>query len=226
MTSERDDNYLYFRAIEEAFVRLRGSPLLLSPSDWRVAKRWFEEGIPLDVVAQALRDVFERRAERGATSPVQGLRYCAAAVAEAWNRRRELGVEAAADRDAYRVRIGERLESLARNLPDALPERERWAERVRALDGEAGAVESELAGLDARMMVEVLEALPAGDRAKLQREADSVLAALAEKIDAAELGEQRERFVRDAARRRLGLPLLSLFSPEALEESDSQAADR
>ncbi len=54
----------YFRMIEETFIRLRGSPLLLSPADYQVAKSWFEADIPLDVVCKTLEKLFNRLSER------------------------------------------------------------------------------------------------------------------------------------------------------------------
>ena len=54
----------YFRAIEEAFIRLRGAPLLLSPADWQTAKSWHEERIPLELVGRVMEEVFERLRER------------------------------------------------------------------------------------------------------------------------------------------------------------------
>src|SRR6476659_4972883 len=83
-------DHAYFQAIEEIFVELRGSPLLLSPADWQVSRRWHREGIPLDLIRGALQEVFERRKERGAKGKISSLRYCASAVEAAWAARREL----------------------------------------------------------------------------------------------------------------------------------------
>ena len=48
----------YFRAIETAFIGLRGAPLLLSPTDWQTAREWYRQGIPLEVVCDVLESVF------------------------------------------------------------------------------------------------------------------------------------------------------------------------
>ena len=48
--SEAEADQAYFQAIEETFVRLRGAPLLLSPADWQVARRWHRDGVPLPLV--------------------------------------------------------------------------------------------------------------------------------------------------------------------------------
>ena len=74
------EDHAYFQAVEEIFVRLRGAPLLLSPKDWHVARRWHREGIPLDLVARVLEEVFAKRKERGTRGKMSSLRYCAPAV--------------------------------------------------------------------------------------------------------------------------------------------------
>src|SRR6185295_3536233 len=85
-----DSDHAYFQAIEESFVELRGAPLLLSPADWQVARRWHEEGVPLDLVRRTLAEVFARRKERDAKGKISSLRYCAPAVDAAWEEVREL----------------------------------------------------------------------------------------------------------------------------------------
>src|SRR5436305_902597 len=86
--------HAYFQAIEEIFVALRGAPLLLSPADWQVARRWHGEGVPLDVVRSTLEEVFAKRKERGAKGRLSSLRYCAPAVEAAWADLRELSAPA------------------------------------------------------------------------------------------------------------------------------------
>src|ERR1044072_6632178 len=75
-----EEEVTYFRADGDAFVHLRGAPLLLSPADFQVAKRRRREGVPLSLVVATLQDVFAKRRERGATGRINSLRYCAQAV--------------------------------------------------------------------------------------------------------------------------------------------------
>src|SRR3954471_18904178 len=89
-TEVEEPSHAYFQAIEEIFVALRGAPLLLSPADWQVSRRWHRDGIPLDLIRSALQEVFARRKERGAKGKISSLRYCAPAVEAAWAERREL----------------------------------------------------------------------------------------------------------------------------------------
>src|SRR3954452_25306063 len=126
-----DPDHAYFQAVEEIFVELRGSPLLLSPTDWQVARRWHQEGIPLDLVRRTLEEVFAKRRERGAKGKISSLRYCAPAVEAAWGDLRELTapghrVEAPASEVAPRVAA----------LAAALPQDLDLAARIAALAGD------------------------------------------------------------------------------------------
>ena len=90
MTEEGGGEELhYFQVLEEAFIRLRGAPLLLSPADWQVAQRWRGLGIPLDFAIAGMTEVFARRRERGSEDRVSSLRYCARAVERGWRKAEE-----------------------------------------------------------------------------------------------------------------------------------------
>ncbi len=204
---ERD----YFRSIEERFIQLRGAPLLLSPADYQVAKRWWAEGVPLAVVHGALEEVFARRSERGAGSPVQSLRYCASAVEAAWTRSRELA-RADQRQTAEPVELAPRLAALAAAIPDLVPEADSWREEVSGIGGDTEEVEAALAELDARLLRAVSESLDPDQRAAVERRVESGLAALGERIAASELESSRGRLFEQAIRRELRLPVLSLFA--------------
>jgi len=203
-----DPDHAYFQAVEEIFVELRGSPLLLSPADWQVARRWHQEGVPLELVRQTLAEVFARRRERGAKGKISSLRYCAPAVEAAWSDLKELtapGHRAAAP--AFEV--APRLAALAASLPSGL------ANRVTALAGDPQAVEDRLAALDCEMLDAAMDGLTGEDRAEIDAAVEKTLTLLRGRLPADELAASRGRLFRQALRRRLGLPVLSLFSPEA-----------
>jgi hypothetical protein len=204
----------YFRTIEDEFIRLRGSPFLLSAADWRLAQGWYEEGVPIEVVVGALREVFERRAERSEAGIVQSLRYCAAAVNEAWRARRELGVGQEAVED-YKMDVADRLERLADRLPPTLPRRDAWVERIRAAGTHAPTAEKALVELDRELIDGHLATLDALAHAELTAAVDASVERLGPKLADELATEDRARLLRDNARRLAGLPLLSLFSPDA-----------
>ena len=78
-------DHAYFQALEETVIRLRGTPLLLSPADWQIAKRWRRKGIPLSLVTRVLEEIFLRPTSARGKSAARSLRYCAKAVENEWS---------------------------------------------------------------------------------------------------------------------------------------------
>lgn len=207
-------DHAYFQAIEEVFVALRGAPLLLSPADWQVARRWHQDGVPLELVKNALEEVFARRKERGAKGKISSLRYCAPAVEAAWSDLREL--TAPGHRvEALPFEVAPRVAALAAALPKALPGRDGLAARLAALAGDPQHVEEHLAALDREMLAAAETGLDEATRSEINAAVEKTLAVLAGRLPAEELASSRERLTMQVLRRRLGLPVLSLFSPEA-----------
>ena len=211
---DQDTDHAYFQAVEEIFVSLRGSPLLLSPADWQVARHWHREGVPLDLVRRALEEVFAKRKERGAKGKISSLRYCAPAVEAAWDELKDLAAPGhRATAPAFE--IAPRLAALAAALPRTLSGRDHLAGRIGALNGDPQSVEERLASLDREMLDAATAALDGESSAEIAAAVEKTLASLGGRLPAEELERSRERLARQALRRRLGLPVLSLFSPEA-----------
>jgi hypothetical protein len=209
-----DSDHAYFQAVEEIFVALRGSPLLLSPADWQVARRWHREGVPLDLVRRTLEEVFAKRQERGVRGKISSLRYCAPAIDAAWADLRELTAPGhRAEAPAFEV--PPRLAALAAALPSAFAARDAFAGRLTALDGDPRTVEERLAALDREMLDTALAGLDEEGREEIAAAVEKTLASLAGRLPDDELERSYERLTRQILRRRLGLPVLSLFSPEA-----------
>lgn len=217
---KEDDGFAFFEAIEEEFIRLRGAPLLLSPADWRLASRWRQDGVPLALILESIREVFARRAERAAASPdtprrrVSSLRYCRPAVEKAWAVHRELAPPPVRRRPPA-IDVPARLGALASALPAELADADGWRRRLLELDGPAPEVEARLTELDAELAEAAFEALPPPDRDAVTAGVDKVVGRMAGRVDEERLPDLRRRLLRRSVRERLGLPLLSLFAEPA-----------
>jgi len=214
---EASPEHLYFLSIEKVFIELRGSPLALSPSDWKVSRAWHEAGIPFELVEATLREIFERRRARGTERKMTSLRSCRRSVEAAWERQKELHAAATAPSAAPPIDVGKRLEALAAALPAELPGRGEVEARLRALRGDAAAVDEALAELDREILASVEEAFSSAERAALESDLERVLAKLRRRLGADQLQGARRDLREKLLRERLGLPELSLFAPEAEE---------
>lgn len=212
-TADSESERAYFRAIEETFIRLRGTPFLLSPEDWLQARGWYREGVPLSLVLETIESLFQRRLEAGKSSKIQSLRYCAGAVEAAWE---ELAAVQAggAGTEVRPVDSQSVLQSLTKALPQDLPERDRWCLRIGSLSGTAEQIERQLQALDRELVETSLDRLEEADRRSLLERTEKTLEELGERLDRESLSETRERLVQQSVRRHLRLPLLSLFSPD------------
>ena len=120
----------YFRAVERAFLGLRGGGLVLSPADWDLVCRWQERGIPLEVVLSGIRATFSGKIRVSSRMP---LGECAPAVAAAFDAKRVQQAGAAAPRDAA-PEAATRQERLVRRLRGWSPDRARLANPEMAGD--------------------------------------------------------------------------------------------
>jgi hypothetical protein len=214
---------LYFQALELLLAKLRGGGLLLSPADWQVAAQWRRRGVPLELVARTMEDLYARRRERDAKRRINSLRYFAPAVEAAWEELRALTGSghrvAPAPFDA-----AARLRRLASALPAEIVERERWAARIEALTGDSASVEERLAAFDEELLSACERRLSAEQRARIDAGRDAVLSRLAPRLPAEEVTVAAGRLWRQELRRELALPVLSLFSPEAQPDPEEEPA--
>ena len=204
----------YFDAIEETFRRLRDATILVAPDDYHVARRWYLKGIPLPLVQRVLEEVFARYRERGRKRPLNSLRICRPAVEAAWQEVQQLTAPGRRA-EAEPLEVPPRLAALAAALPDGIAGRDDLAARLLGLEGESEAVEAALAELDHELLRGAAEGLDEAAAAELEAAVDSTLATLAARLPPEDLATARERLRRQFLRQRLGLPVLSLFSPEA-----------
>ena len=82
----------YCSQIESHFFRWKGRPGVLGPEDFNRVQRWYEEGVPLEAVLEAISEAFRaRQAGRdGGIEEVNSLGYCDNIVRRTWQRRKDL----------------------------------------------------------------------------------------------------------------------------------------
>ena len=157
MREQAEDRY--FERVEEHFGRRRGGPMVLSPKDWQLIRKWQEEGIPLPVVLRGINQAFDRFA---ASSPrpdrINSLGYCAQEVEGAWEEHRVAGTRSAVadDNQPGLPGAGRHLRATAARCLHAAdaegtaPLRDRLRDAAQRLDGLAA--EADGGGLDARTL--------------------------------------------------------------------------
>lgn len=210
MTST-DDEQDYFAKIEETFVELRGSPLLLSPGDWQIASSWHARGIPLALVLTTIRSIFREREEQERSGKIQSLKYLASAVDRAWQDQQSL--TAAARRSPTReLDVDKRLQVLAQALPRQWEGAETIRKALASVQGSPQVVEERLKDLDEEMLSSALSGLSESARDEFERDVEAARDRLRDRVDSKVLDDIAEELRRRALRRLIGLPLLSLFA--------------
>lgn len=230
-TSELD--HAYFQALEEAFIRLRGAPLLLSPADWQVAREWRRQGVPIELAVRVMERIFQRQEDSNRKTGIRSLLYFRTAIEGAWRRVGKLGGAEPRDTGSAPMDISVRLERLAAALPSPSRLRERTAatgdplgetlagaidgvaEEILSMTGSARQVEGRLQSLEQEVMARLRTALDTGVLASLEESVAESLAAVSDRMAQASRDQAFDSLVRRRLRKEFNLPALSLFSPEA-----------
>jgi hypothetical protein len=218
--SETEADRAFYAAGEAAFVRRRGTPFLLSPTDFALLKQWRALGVPIEAVESGIDEAFSRREERGSTGKVNSLSYCRDAVLAAWERRAETAVgrghgrEEAPDVAAGLARLEELLSRVSARRPDLAPPVEaarRSLERLTKDSRGPGEIEESLARLDRKLASALYDALPAEERRDLDGRIEQQLSALRDRMDEETALRTARALARRLLRERLELPRLSLL---------------
>lgn len=219
--SETAEDREFYAAAEAAFIRRRGTPFLLSPTDFALLKQWRALGVPLEAVEAGIDDAFTRREERSAIGRVNSLAYCRDAVLSAWERRAETdrgkGSRAPGAEPDPRPALAElirRLEAVRSARPELDGPLESALRSLARLDPsrkKPEEIESSLARLDKRLAGELYAAFPEEERDALDRQVAKLLAGAGDRMDAATAERTKRALSRRAVRERLELPRLSLL---------------
>lgn len=209
----------FYRRVEELFAVFRGAPHVLSPRDFQLLRRWWQERVPLAAVQAGLDEIAARRHQRGDTDPVVSLSYCRHAVARHARRLAEMRVGA----DVGAEPGGDAAAAAARELAELLAARAEALTAVRPAVAEiltttASAIRDAAAlppaALDERLFDLEGALLAACWQALAPTERDEIEAAAEATATATATGDAVARTVRALCdrelRRRLELPRLEL----------------
>lgn len=210
----------FYRAVEDAFARLRGTPFIFSPKDFSLLQRWWREGVPLAAVVAGLSEVFARRRE-GREDPVSSLGFCRHAVQR---HARRLAAAATGREETPAVEVAEALQRCvlalqvaARQWEHVPPLREGVLALARAVatlpvDAPAAAVDQALAQLELGALEGLAPLLPEESRRRVAAEVEGALAAF---HGEREVGDRTRRaLLLRHWRQELGLPRLGLLEAD------------
>jgi len=198
----------YFQEIEAHFALRRGTPFILNAKDWALMKKWYEDGVPLPIVIEAIDTVFEKNETSGRKKVISSLSYCRHSIKELWNERQNLYVGAGdvapeAGPEALLEALAVQLETSEVAAP--------FAARVRVLASEKSVpkIEERLIDLEREMV----DAFIAADPAAINAIRADIAVALGDtsKLDAKTLARTEEANLRRLVREKFGLPRLTLF---------------
>jgi len=219
------NNYInYFTEIEEHFQRRRGSILLLSTLDWALIDTWREAGVPLAAVLRGIDaafDKYEARKTRAHMRKVNGLAWCAQAVMEAVEAMQEAAVGGTpAHGDAAgleRERIAQHLHTAAATFTRAavaLPALHEIANRLEQLAQQKlphEELERHLSALEEKLFALLITPMPAEELEQMREQAARELAPYRSRMQALQIRQIEQQFLRRRLLERYDLPRISLF---------------
>jgi hypothetical protein len=145
-----ENYYNYFTEVERYYQTKRAAFTLLSTLDWVLIETWKNQGVPLETVLRGMDRAFSRSKRK-----ISSLAYCANAVAEVAEERKDLKSEEPAPPEFQDTEVRRYLGELAGQIRNL---RTRFVEFQGRIDGVASSVE-ELDPSDLRSGENALNAL-------------------------------------------------------------------
>jgi len=206
MSHERE-LLLYARAIEKRWSGMLDRPTVLSPREWSRVRDWFERGIPLDIVEDAIEEA-RQKARRGRGRPPRSLGYLATAIEEAWAVVQQGRVPEPVAVDGP---VPDEVPAAWQQVHDALPAdsplRRLLAELIEHLGQGADRLE-----LDSRLDGELPDAVPRATRDEVERDVRQELAPFRGRMEPTVFDRTVAHALIDRLRRRFGLARLAARS--------------
>jgi hypothetical protein len=224
-------NYInYFTEIEEHFQRRRGSILLLSTLDWALIDTWREAGVPLAAVLRGIDaafDKYEARQTKARMRKVNGLAWCAQAVMEAVEAMQEAAVGGAPLQTEAagleRERIAQHLRGASATfarVAAVIPTLREIADRLEQLAQQSltnEELERHLSALEEKLFALLLTHTPAEELEQMRELAARELAPYRSRMQAVQIRQIEQQFLRRRLLERYELPRISLFYMQQAE---------
>jgi hypothetical protein len=218
-------NYInYFTEIEEHFQRRRGSILLLSTLDWALIDTWREAGVPLAAVLRGIDaafDKYEARKTKARMRKVNGLAWCAQAVMEAVEAMQEATVGGTPVQGEAAVleqeRIAQHLRTAAAiftRAAAAMPALREIADRLEQLASQKltnEVLEQNLSALEEKLFALLITQTSAEELRQMREQAARELAPYRSRMQALQIRQIEQQFLRRRLLERYDLPRVSLF---------------
>ncbi len=208
----------YVTALEREFLRLRGKAMLLGPADWELACDWYRRQVPLELVLTEMLRLFERQRERGSKRGISSLRYFRAAVEAAWSELQGVRSGGYLAPPAAPLDIARELKRLEQELPDDLPDRERWIAELKTVQDSSrssiATVEARLGELEERLYDQLFLSLSDSERLAVEDLANRLSSKVGLEIPERERDAVRRTILRQILRQQFSLPRLTLFSSD------------
>jgi len=213
----KQEERAYYKAVEDHFALLRGTPFLISPKDFHLMKQWWEDGVPLAAVLAGMGEAFGRRRERG-EDPVSSLAYCRHAVKSHAKRLAQAAVGGAVDGAVLDVPaalggLSRSVRERAAALADDQPSHALLLDLARAIEGlpvasSPSALDETLASLEATALEALAMVLPKELKEKVEERVSTELTQL--HLEGDTLARTRRALTLRAVREAAGLPRLEL----------------
>jgi hypothetical protein len=202
----------YFLEVEAHFAARRGTPFILSAKDWVLMKKWFEDGVPLAVVVEAIDSVFERNEASGRRKVISSLSYCRHAVKEIWQDRQDL--YAGTGEGAPEENVAALLDALAADVEQSQAPSivtAAIAVEIRALTREKSVprIEERLIDIERTLIDGVLDRVAPDERRQIEQPLTGIVADAS--LDDKTRQRTYEANLRRTVREKFALPRLTLF---------------
>jgi len=240
----------YYSEIEEYLGRKRGYPVILTVKEWYIAKEWFDEGIPISVVKEAIDSVSRRKDMQNERI---SLAYCSNEVLRKWKDYKSIfsskALRESDDKD--KIEVDERyvvnhIDGLIENIEAIINNLSEKEEVLKVVFGKIlislrkmrnkylgkavkantlEKLEQSLVRLESRMINSLVDNLPADILDKLLKESKEAILKYERALSDISYRKALETFVRKRLFDQFGIKRFSIYLQIMKKDSDEQGGE-